>query len=83
MSTHRIRHRAGAYVVLLAFLALPFTLPACTTLGTCTTECTFESDGSKSFHGPYDDYTEAECDDQADLDEAPGITTCVADWESY
>ncbi len=71
-----------ATVVVAAALVVPAT--GCgDTLGECEVVCTFLSDGSTSWHGPYSDYTQDECDDQADQSESPSVTTCDAEWSSY
>lgn len=82
--TTRAEHPGMRLAKTLAVVALGLALAGCgDSLGQCTVVCTFVSDGSKSYHGPYDDYTEEECDDQAEQSEAPSITTCEADFEPY
>jgi hypothetical protein len=56
------------------------TLAGCGASGTCTVICTFD-DGDISTHGPYDNYSRAECDEQASISESPGITTCYGEWD--
>ncbi len=67
--------------LLLGAFALPLT--GCGGTGTCTVYCTFKSSGNLSTHGPYDDYTSEECDEQANQSESPGITTCEGEFEAY
>ena len=71
---------AATAATLAAMICGP-ALSGCGSTGQCTVVCTFSSDGRKSYHGPYDDYTEAECTEQAKQSASPSVITREPDCE--
>jgi hypothetical protein len=69
------------WISLLVAPLLAVSTAGCEPLGTCFVECTTES-GGLNEHGPWEDYTEAECEDAAEI-ETTIFQECVSNWEAY
>ena len=51
-------------------------------IGTCIIDCTSKEYGNRSVHGPYDNYTKAECEEKIQYTETI-LTDCSWEWEAY
>lgn len=69
-----------ALMLVLAVAGLA-SITGCESLGSCSLTCYGQS-GNIYHHGPYENYSRGECDDQAEQSSTP-IAPCVAEWDPY
>jgi hypothetical protein len=74
------KHWVLALIVLVIIASLYYSRGG--GVGTCTLYCTSKEYGNQSTHGPYDNYTQAECEEKIETTQTI-LTDCTWEWERY